>query len=105
DGELRRRDVRHRRLDEAEHQAATSLYPEPRTVTSRSGWVGSRSIFRLKFEMCTSHACSSPTYSLDQRCCMSSRRETTEPGCSARSDSTLNSESVRWTRSPSTSTS
>ena len=33
---------------------------------------------------------------------MSSRREMNASGCSARSDSTLNSDSVRWTRSPST---
>ena len=83
----------------------TSLYPSPRTVTSRSGFEASRSIFRRRFEMCTSHACSSPTCSLAQRCCISSRRDTTLSGCSASSASTLNSDSVRWTRSPSTSTS
>src|SRR5262249_21345432 len=81
--------------------AGTSLYAAPRTVSSCAGWVGSRSILRLRLEMCTSQACSSPTCSLAHRCCMSSRRETTASDCSARSERTLNSDSVRWTRSPS----
>src|SRR5581483_9072639 len=81
---------------------ARNRYPTPRTVTSRSGLAGSRSIFRRRFMTRTSHVRSSPRWLECQRCWTSSRRVKTRSGACASSASSRNSDCVRSTGRPST---